>query len=343
MDRFYSHSASKQARPDKAGVALLSSLGMLVLFLMLGTAYITYMSTEFEQTKYEIKDLRVRQLAQSGAYAAIGEMQAAVKQGLDPQRAYTFSMPIYVDEGGERAVYLHRVRVTVSDEAARVSLNHAPRELLVAMGLSAQEVSELRRHLPIPSVPSTEKRRWLGTVGELRGRGILTGQAYRRLDKDLFTVHAVRAHENATGFINLNSASPRVLSAIFAIDEVEARALAARRPFTSWEDAVAKTGREPTTFNVKPPAFNSRAMPESLALTSRCFRIRADVRIEEEGAVRRGMNSTVVAVVRFDERGNPAIRYWSEVPPEYLELDAAPPEARSDEGEKTTADTANLN
>jgi type II secretory pathway component PulK len=112
-------------------------------------------------------------------------------------------------------------------------------------------------------------------------------------------------------YINLNTVSEPVLAAIFNINTEEATALAAKRPFTSWDDAVQKVGREPATFSVASAQYATRDMPADLALNSRCFRLESLVTMEMPGG--RTASAGVEAVVSFLENGTYSIRYWREI------------------------------
>ena len=294
-------------RRGDAGMALVFALILLLIFTMFGTAYVKYMMLEHEGTRQELQKLRGKHLGQSGIYAAIGEVQAAVMKGATPEITYRFDLPLYrterlEDESIGRGEYAQEVTATVMDESGLVNLNHAPDAVLLALGvpknvLDARKASDFR---PFVSVDS------------LRSRDYMNSQEYARLDKNTLTVFT---GDGDGASVNLNAASPTVLAAIFNIDDVEAGNLASKRPFTSWSDVLRKIGREPSTFRI---STNGRdEMPDGLSLSSDCYRILSAGSMITPDTSRNGLQVYVEAVVRFtgDEF---AIRYWTEDPVEIV-------------------------
>ncbi len=293
------------------GVALLTVLAMMLVFVMLGTAYVRYMSIEVDKARYELLDVRSQNLASGGIHAVIGEIHKTMETGDSVRDVYEISLPVYRFEGGERVEYPQVITVRVLDESGRVNLNHAPPELLMAMGLTEGNVTALRQSI----AGKGKSPRWLVSVDELRTRDIMDGQEFNQLNKDLFTVFTAANPENPRGFININAASAEVLAALFNIDPAEAQTLVAKRPFLSWEDAVSKLGREPSTFNISNREYGARTMPPELSLRTHCYRLVSEVAmVVEPGTSSKGLHRAVEAVVLFDEHGNDSVRYWNEHP-----------------------------
>lgn len=297
------------------GVALITALAMLMVFSLLGTGYVSYMSIEQERSHFELRKMRAQHLAVGGVNAAIGEIRTAIRSGSAPAESYTFEIPIYIRDveapEGLSGVP-QKVTVKVRDEAARVNLNHAPRELLEALGMERSQVRALKNSLPKGSVQGATERRWLARVDGLRSRGILETQEYRALDKDILTVYSAADQDDPAAFLNLNTASPKVLAAVFNMTGAEAQALAAKRPFNSWSDVVVKTGRDPSTYNVRPAATAPHTMPRELALRSTCFYIVCDAAVEPYGTRGPRAQAWAEAVVVFKNDGTHEIRHWSE-------------------------------
>lgn len=294
--------APKSIRDDR-GLALIGAVGLMIIFVMLGTAYVGYMVIELDTTGYDVNQVRARQLAEGGIRAAIGEIAAALESGDAVADPLSFTLVAYRPEGGELAEYPQTVNVAVSDESARVNINHAPALVLRALGLSEDAVNAVMEY-------RGDGKNRLASVDALLTRDLIDTQAYDRLNRDLFTVYTVSDRRQPHSYINVNSAPPRVLSAIFAINMDEARALAAKRPFLDWRDVLQKVGREPTSFNVEVPQFAPRDMPRPLSLSSRCYRLRSEVVLDMPGQDGRSARAGVEAVVYFHEDGSHAIRYW---------------------------------
>ena len=317
------HAASQRRG---SGFALVGAIAMLALFVMLGTAYVKYMMIELDDTRIDVDASRAQHLASGGIYAAIGEIEAAIDSGLVPKRSYTIKANAYRYEGGERAAYAQEIHVTLSDESARIDLNHAPPEVLVALGMDREAVERLGRALPTSSGLRSESRRWLTSVDDLLTRGIVNRRQFGAIQSDQLTTYTVEDHSKPAAFLNLNTAEAGALAAILGIDDLdEIRQLMAKRPFESWQDAVTKSGREPSTFNVKSPRYASRDMPREVTLSSRCFRLKSEVQVSFAGMARRGSTAAVEAVVLFKDDGSYSIRYWNERPMWPGESDAATP------------------
>ncbi len=315
-----------------SGFALVGAIAMLALFVMLGTAYVKYMMIELDDTRIDVDASRAQHLASGGIYAAIGEIEAAIDSGLVPKRSYTIKANAYRYEGGERAAYAQEIHVTLSDESARIDLNHAPPEVLVALGMDREAVERLGRAIPTSSGLRSESRRWLTSVDDLLTRGIVNRRQFGAIQSDQLTTYTVEDHSRPAAFLNLNTAEAGALAAILGIDDSdEIRQLMAKRPFTSWPDAVTKSGREPSTFNVKSPRYAAREMPREVAFSpSRCFRLHSKVSVSFTGMARRPSVAAVEAVVLFKNDGSYSIRYWNERPIRLAEADAEQAEDTED-------------
>ena len=301
---------------NERGVALLFSLGIIVFFAMLGAAYIGYMNNAYDAARFEVNQSRVRGVAEAGIHAAIAEIQSALADGGQPASVYTFEPAVYRHEQAGRVAYAQKeVTVSVADEMARVNLNHAPQAVLEALGFEAEAAAAMVKSRP----RAAGKGRFLNTVDDMVARELVTQRAHYDLREagtlnDL-TVYTAIDPASPKGFVNINTASPRVLGAIVAVDETEAETIAGKRPFASWEDVLTGVGREPTTFNVRHTQIGSRNMPEALTLSSRCFRLTAEATVDFPG-LRRSLKSATEAVVIFDENGHARVRFWNTRPTE---------------------------
>lgn len=317
-------STTKDTQRSDAGAALFASLALLLIFAMLGTAYVRYMTTNLHDTRYSLQQVRADYLSQGGIYAAIGELEAARAQGEEPDALYDFQLQAYrSDETRTRVADTQEVNVKVRDESGLVNLNHAPESLLIALGIPAQVVARLRAETEL---------RPLTSVDDLRTRDLMNSQDFNALNTDLFTVYT-GSQGNAS--INLNSADVAVLAAIFNIDPAEAQQIALQRPFTSWQDVVSKVAREPSTFSIasKP----DRSMPDGISLDSRCYRLLSEAYFQTPNATSKGLQVAVEAVVQLHTEGGYSIRHWNENPPdasfELLEHDEGPEDDVSDSTE----------
>jgi len=282
----------------KDGMALVAAIGMLVIFAMLGTAYVGYMSIEFESAGTQLHQARARNLAAGGVYAAIGDIQAALGAGESPEASYDVGLSTYRREQGGDGAYPQSVAVKVEDESGRINLNVAPKALLGAVGLDADAVQKL-------SELKASGRR-LPSVDALLADEIVDAQTFNGLSRDLLTVYTDWG-------VNLNSAPVGVLAAVFGISESEAESLAGKRPFANWADVLQKVGREPETFNLDIAPFALREQPRGVSFGSRCYRLRSTVTMNMPGGDHRPVYAGAEAVVTFKADGSYSIRYWREL------------------------------
>ncbi|MBN4046707.1 general secretion pathway protein GspK [bacterium AH-315-P07] len=290
---------------DDSGAAIFAALGLLVVFSLLGTAYIEFSRITFEETRLDVQKVRSSHLSRGGIYAGIGEIQAALAKGIEPNQNYEVKLPIYRILDGEVEDFEQNVTISVQDEASKANLNHAPKKVLVALGIPAEVVDAYRKNA------TSKDGRVLVSFDDLRTRDFMNGQNFNALNESLFTAHSGDS-EGTGNAINLNTADPTILAAVFAIDVEEAQSLAAKRPFTSWADVRSKVGREPSTFNVYDGGTSNNAMPRSLSLTSRSFRLISEASMVNAYTTKNGLHSGIEAVVNFTADGSFSIRFWNE-------------------------------
>lgn len=287
-------------------MALIAAIAFLMIFMLLGTAYVRYMTIEFDDARNYVYDLRARHLANGGVQAGIGEIQAALASESIPSPHYDVELAAFRQEKQGSGDYPQTIAVHIQDEAARVNLNYAPAPLLEALGLDANTIQALNDYRTSPGNPL------LPSVDALRTNNLIDAQKFQALDKRLFTVYTAEDTRQPHSYINLNAAPPPVLAAVFGIDLEEARTLAGKRPFKSWADVLQKVGRDPTTFNVPVPRYAPRDMPRELALSSNCYRLAGLVDFSMPGGGGRAVRAATEAVVLFHDDGTYTIRYWNE-------------------------------
>lgn len=98
------------------GAALIMALGMLILFIALGTQYVRYMGLEVKATEFDTGQNQSRQLAYGGIYAAIGKVQAALNRGETVDSDASVELPVFktVYEGRSQGISLDRSYEPVS-------------------------------------------------------------------------------------------------------------------------------------------------------------------------------------------------------------------------------------
>jgi hypothetical protein len=69
------------AQDNRRGAALMTALGLLFIFCLMGAAYVNYMYITIDRTHYDQRLLRVRTLASGGIQAGVGEIRQALATG----------------------------------------------------------------------------------------------------------------------------------------------------------------------------------------------------------------------------------------------------------------------
>jgi hypothetical protein len=308
------------------GVALITAIALLAMFMTLGAIWFSEMTTDNEETDLALANTRAQLYANGGAYIRLGDLHKAVERGATDSiqlDELLLELPVY-DHGvasGEpswRLRYRSQTTVTVTDENARININHAPPKVLRRLlNVDGQTARAIRASLPVPGAEENANKRWLTSVDELVTRGFMTPKELNAVNPNLITVYTVSDESNPHRFINVNTASPRVLQAILDLRPQQATSVIEARPFYTVAELVQATGKEAALFNTRPPDSTNDGLPPELTFKSSCFRIVAVSELQHiipgikpvtEGRAR------TEAVVQFDADGQPHIQYWSEAP-----------------------------
>ena len=322
---------SKRDRTE--GFVLIFALALLAIFSMFGVAWVRYLRLEMSEGEQERWQAAATHTARSGVDAAIAELSRRLRDGqsLDPLLSSTqkYEVPLYRTVAPTKTGYAADKRasgtasVTISDECAKINVNTVPPSVLSRLfGVSGEVAREIRRSLPTasPDAEDTSQldapNQWLINVDDLLTRGLLTPEQFSKIAEPLVTVYtAVPGSQPLEAQINLNTAPPQVLAAVFDIDEQKAQQAASTRPWTAVSDVATAAGKEPTDFNIRPEAGEQTGLPESLALSTRCFRVVSEGRVVQESTQRHvGGTKRIEAVVYINVDGSADIRFWSEAP-----------------------------
>jgi type II secretory pathway component PulK len=311
----------------RAGAALVLAVVLLGLFTTLGMLYIRYMTIEAEESDYNLRRMQARNIAIAGINAAIADLERARSEGqtalvLDRERPYAFNTYQGEWTGRERTPMPQADReavatVTITDENAKINLNHAPASVLQAiLGVDGETARRISGSMPRRPGDSEAARRWLIHLDDLLEYGLLSEEQFAGVDPALVTVDTVIHHFAAKAYININSAAAPVLAAILDIPIESAELVAVRRPFNSLAELHAAAGKDPATFNIRPEKPGAEELPAPLAVESRCFRIvshGACASLMGDAPARRPYRRTTAvaeAVVLLTDRG-PEIVRWS--------------------------------
>lgn len=294
----------------QSGAALLTALGLLLVFSLLGAAYLGYMTTESAGTDLVLRDVRTGEGAAGAVTAAIAEVAARLQAGQTPPNNVEITWPVYVQTPeGLVADDTRRItaRVVITDESQKVNLNHATRPLLeTLLGVDRGVARAITQSVPRPGVENESGGRWFVELDELVARGLMTPEQFARAPLDLLTVHTAENQDQPLAYLNINSAPVEVMAALLAMPPGQAERIVEARPFASVDDLAAGAGMDATQFALP---------PEALATTSRCYRFRCEAQLVEDGPAdtqRSAASAAVEAVALFPDTGAPRIRYWSE-------------------------------
>jgi DNA uptake protein ComE-like DNA-binding protein len=310
--------ARRQARERCAGVALLTALALLMIFVTVGLFYIRYMELENERTDLDLREVRARHAASAGVYAALAEIKNALASGRAPGAQLEFELPVYGPQRGSplgfapmdtrRAV----ARVTVSDESGKVNLNHATAPVLRSLfGFDEAAAAKIVAGLPDARNPEASwsgggDRTWLISLDDMVARGMATRAAADAIDPSVVTFSSVADHAAPAQYLNVNVASVWVIATTLGVNPETAQAVGAARPFKALAELAAVAGKDPATFNLPPEAFG---------FTSRCYRVVSEGAYSNVVAGARDYRTSryrVEAVVVFDAAGVPKMTLWSE-------------------------------
>ena len=313
-----------------SGAALIMAVGMLAIFVILGTAWFTFASLETLNTRWEGQQLRARHAAAGGVYAAAGELERAIAAGtvdglVGQERTYQIplSRPTKDDPNvlEDDSLYTTQATVTFVDECARINLNHASTNVLrVLLGIDGDTARRIRSSLPNTDEPggANESPRWFLSVDELLTRNYVDSSAFQALDRDLLTVYSVYDHDSPSDFINLNSASSKVLQAVLDIDEATAQKVIDARPLKNLDELTQVVNKSPDLFNYKPETAGQ--LPKALTFQSRCYRVISEgalVREADEAsgqaAARSVARKRAEAIVFINGEKEIEVRYWNEL------------------------------
>ncbi|MFP4191619.1 MAG: hypothetical protein ACLFU6_06050 [Candidatus Hydrogenedentota bacterium] len=301
---------------EERGAALLLAIGLLALFAMMGTAYVTYMGLEAERAREDGRSTAARQFAQAGFHAAVGELAAELDANGSLGAAgssFAFEFPVYEGGRGEAFQTSETVRARVSvdyaDEMSRVNLNAAPPVILeYLLGVDTETAEAIAAALPPEGGP-----RWLASVDDIAVRGLIDAEALEGLPRDDITVHSAADQAPDGVLMNVNTVSRRGLEAAFNLIPEEASAVEEGRPYETVEQLEEALGR---SLSETPAA----GIADRLVFESRLARLTCVASVEERSAsgewhARRTRRIETVAWFPPDAPAGPIILYWRESGP----------------------------
>jgi type II secretory pathway component PulK len=305
------------------GVALVTALALLVIFMLFGLAWVEYMEYEQNLSKHQIQILRVNKAAEGGINAGIQAARDVVASGVvtAPPEPFAFDIPVYVASAADAAPapdanLVCRVQVRFEDESARININHAPPAVLrEILGVDGEKAREIRSSLP-RTEGGEENKLWFASVEELAARFPVAKDAMTPELKKMLTVYTVPDPAQATGYMNVNTAPARVITALLDVTPGVAAQIVESRPFSDVTELSAAAGKDPATFNVRPAPDALNTLPVELSFGTRCFRIHSSAELIKSDNDANSQVTTATArfeaIVYIDELGNPHVMYWNE-------------------------------
>jgi type II secretory pathway component PulK len=294
---------------DERGTALIVAVTLLLLFALMGAAYVKFGYIELDETNMALRDARARQLAEAGVQAAIGRIHEALEAG-DAVAALgeaSYSFPMYKTDrelAGAGLVVMEAegtAEVVIRDESGKINLNHAPASILQrVLEVDGATARNITASLPRTDGAAAEQgQRWLLNVDELLTRKLLTPEQFQALDLSRLTTFTVLDHEAPSPHFSVNTAPVEVLAAVLSLPLEQAQQLKQKGPFNSVEALAAAAGR---------PADSMAAGAESFLMQPNTFRIESTGSYRSEANVR--STARIEAVVRFHEDGGYDLVHW---------------------------------
>ncbi len=315
------HDILNNTRASRSGVALLTALSLLALFIALGTVYLRYADLETGQADFDMRKARVRHAAANGIQAAIAEIQAAGATGRDAlQQNYDFEFPVYGKDQHAALGFSPKdtrralARVTVIDESGKINLAHAPARLLKKIfGINGAKARAIVQTRPAPALTDDDmngQRGWPFSVDSMVASELIDRAMAEAVDESMLTFHSVWDHAKPAAYWNINAAAVQAIEAALGVSSEVASAVAAAKPFSSVEQVAAAAGKK----------VNRLLLPaEAISFTSRCFRIRcaasyANIITDSAGVKKphRVSNYNVEAVIVLDSTDEVRIGLWNE-------------------------------
>ena len=311
---------------NNRGSALVMALAVLGIVVAFGVAMYQYTALEKEQLDNDLNRGRARLDAKSGVEEAVARLQAAVASGqvgdlLDKDIAVPLAVYRLQGKQADAAPssddrYSSQATVRISDECARMNVNLAPPAVLMSMlKIDGEKARQLRERLPRldgTAAPADSGRRWLSSLDELVALQVLPAEVLTPERMADLTVYSALDIQNASGYVNLNTASKAVLEAALGVTPETADKVMLARPLNSLEALVGAAGKDANGFNFKPALDNPGGLPKELAFSSRCFRVVSTAQLMRKSGAARPVSATVEAVVQFPENAAPRIVYWGE-------------------------------
>jgi type II secretory pathway component PulK len=296
-------------RRGDRGVALLTALAVLVVLSMLGAAYVRYLSIDMQASRLEEARLRAREGAEAGLRAATARIRSALEaeQTLRLPQENELELPIYrllqtaLVADDDQVV---RVRVRISDESARISINTAPAAVLAAVdGIGEENARRI-----VQARPKDNSAPWFVDASQLMPRGLLSEEAFERA-RPFITAQSVLDPREPQPHLNINAVPESVLAPLLDLPANAAQTLSDQRPFDSLNRLAAAAGRGVVTFDGD--GRGAEMLPEGLAAGPCVFRIVSEAATLEDGDPR--ARARIEATAQWNpSAGRLEFVHWSE-------------------------------
>jgi DNA uptake protein ComE-like DNA-binding protein len=321
------------------GAALLAALAALGVFLTLAMAFLSNMLVRAQGVAHSVAVEQAKQAASGGITSAIESIRLARAAGKEPAAEFAFELPLYMQSKQEEGTITGigpssldvKIAVRISDECARLNINHASTRMLQALlGIDGGVARKLQSSLPRGGQPNSA---WFTHIDELYTRGYVSAETLDAALRNELTVYTVADQSMPAGYLNVNTMSVKLLAALTGATEEEAKQLASKRPFNSIDDLVAAAGKPADTFALRRGPDIATPGAE-LVFRSNCYRVASTATLTKV-STGKALPAKVEAVVMFDAQNRPSILHWNlttqKVAIQIAEDAAAP--AASKEGE----------
>jgi hypothetical protein len=221
----------KRGGTEQTGAALLAALAFLVLFSLLGGAYLRGASIDADRLALPLQQERLRQAAFSGIEAAAGILHGRPRNPREWPRlsgeTFEFELPTYERDAtgsweptGRNSI---NVTVRVTDLSGLLNINYAPASALQAvLALSGEEARQLRARLD--------------EEGPLAHPDFLPLESRSEDAQKLLTAWYAPGEAGHVPWFNVNAAAAPVLGALLRIPAESAMQITAQGIFTGRDD-----------------------------------------------------------------------------------------------------------
>lgn len=314
---FYEHHSK-----ERSGIAMIMAVGALSVITIVTLGFSFNMQAQYKTSLNYLNALKVRYIAESGVERAVANLKEDAKARFIYEKGSLNTISNDWDTNAamtNMALGSGKYSVTVDDEQSKININTASQALLVNVGFTTQQASDIIAYRaptangPFNFIDELKKIASIASIADTTYNtmtGILTVNSYS--DSNSFVGRAP---------VNINTASDDVLTAVMinlsddatSISTADAADIVAKikskRPIKSWSDfndavelsGISSAQKQIVKINCNPNCDKSTL---STRTTEFCFFSGGYYTIQSNAAIGDRYASRVKAIVKIYEMKN---------------------------------------